>query len=320
MSRHAFCREICLERGEPLVGTGVVARRILLLRWPRGKWRAPRWEAAGMSAALGAALVEANEAGGNFIALVDRTGETDAVPQLQCWPEGISASYESEAALVAAIRDWGRGTPLQGAKEERIAILTCTDSRRDACCARFGFATFKALKEAADPARFQLLQSTHIGGCRFAASLMVLPRRERYGRLSPAEVPAFLEAIEEEEVYLPAFRGRADLPESVQVAEAAAFAWADAHGVARREVRVEDADAPREPTPGARQTLIAHAGYNRLCLELAAEVFTVQANCGDVAAGERLLKPRWRVVAVDRQLSRAESCRPDQSGRSPATC
>ena len=189
MSRHVFCRDVCLERGEPLAGTGKMAQRHLLVRWPRGKWRVPRFESADMSPDLREAIRLAMQSGAH-VALVDRVGQTGTIPQLQS--DGVAANYESEAEMVAAITRWTAGEPLVGTPDTRIIILCCTDSRRDACCARYGFATYKALAEAVDPARFNLLQSTHVGGCRFAASLVVLPQRQRYGRVGPEDATAFL--------------------------------------------------------------------------------------------------------------------------------
>lgn len=298
MSCHVFCREICHARGEPLAGTGAVTDRALLLRWPRGKWRVPRFEAAGMSADLGAAVKSAMDKGVH-VALVDRLGETDDLPMLQAQPQGIAANFDSEAGLIAAINTYAAGGSFEGQSDLRTTILCCTDSRRDACCARFGFATFKALQAQADPSRFQLLQCTHIGGCRFAASLMVLPRRERYGRLMPEQVPAFLSSLAAGEPFLPAWRGRADLPEALQVAEIAALDWAEHQGIDRAALRMELDAVPDASRRDEKLTVSARAGHHRLLIHLTAREFTIQGNCDAVATERGQVKLRWCAERVE---------------------
>lgn len=298
MSSHVFCRELCLERHEPLAGTGKVAGRSLLLHWPRGKWRVPRHESAGMGNRLRAVLKDAMDAG-IHVGLVDdgNTRDGDGF-LLQLYPQRVRLACMTEAELVAGISAFMAGEKIGGEAESRAAILCCTDSRRDACCARFGFATFKALKKHADPARFQVLQCTHVGGCRFAASLMVLPQRQRYGRLSPEEAQAFLEAIGEGRVYLPAYRGRPDAPEAFQVAEIAALDWADSHGIDRREVRIDPPHASEALRPGDRTTLVAQAGDIRLAIDLATVSYPVQTRCSSAVKDEGNNSIRWRVSGV----------------------
>ena len=303
MSAHVFCRDLCLARGEPLAGTGKLAQRTLLLRWPRGKWRVPRFESADMSPTLSEAVRLAMQAG-IHVALVDRTGEFDALPHLQA--EGIAADYDSEAALAEAITRFTAGTPLSGRPDTRTTILCCTDSRRDACCARYGFATFKALRAAADPEKINLLQATHVGGCRFAASLVVLPQRQRYGRLSPDEAPAFLAALERGEIYISAYRGRPDLPEAIQAAEVAALAWAEKRGIAQADVHIH-AQPTIPPQEGAELSLAAHAGPTRLHLRLRTEILPVNGRCDALNEGiEPEMTPRWSVAAISEATNHRE--------------
>ena len=191
MANHVFCRDLCLERDEPLQGTGDAPRRVLLLAWPRGKWRTPRWESADMSALLAASIHNAAKSG-LHVALVDRVGDSEALPRLMAQPEGVYADFENEAALIAAIDAYAEGIVFSGEIDPRITILVCTDSRRDACCARYGFSTYKALDAIADRDKFNIVQATHLGGCRFAASLVVMPERQRYGRMTAGQAPAFL--------------------------------------------------------------------------------------------------------------------------------
>ena len=296
MARHAFCSDLCQERGEPLAGLGNAPSRILMLAWPRGKWRTPRWQSIGMSPALTAALHDASRAG-LHVALVDKVEAPDALPTLHALPENVFADFPDETDLITAITDYVAGKLFAGQADPRPAVLCCTDSRRDACCARNGFSTYKALVAVADPARLNIVQATHIGGCRFAASLVVMPQRQRYGRMSAEQATQFVAAVEQGAIYLPAYRGRTDLPEPAQLAEIAAMGWAQHQGHAARDVHL-GGEIPDIVTPGAALTLSADIAGTRLAISMHAQSFFVQGNCGTVATngGEHTL--RWCLDAV----------------------
>ncbi|MGU3575120.1 sucrase ferredoxin [Brucellaceae bacterium C25G] len=218
MSKHIFCRDICIERGEPLAGMGNAAKRYILLHWPRAHWRVPRTQSHNMPSELADAILVANAAG-IHVALVD--GDDIA---LSC--DGINITDIEPLAAAKYISHLAAGGELTGEADARVTIVCCTDAKQDPCCARYGFATWKALKVQADPQYFRILQSTHLGGCRFAASLIVLPQRNRYGRLQPENIADFLEQIQKGKTYLPAFRGNPELDAVSQVAEHAALQWA----------------------------------------------------------------------------------------------
>ena len=169
MGQHVFCTDLCRERGEPLEGLGDAPQRILMLAWPRGKWRTPRWESVDMSPDLTQTLHEAAQAG-LHVALVDKVEAEGSLPTLHALPENIFADFSDESSLIEAIRNYVAGSVFAGAMDSRSTILCCTDSRRDACCARHGFSTYKALAAIADPRRFNIVQATHIGAA-------VSPRR-----------------------------------------------------------------------------------------------------------------------------------------------
>lgn len=298
VAAHQFCRDVCIERGEPMVGTGNLADRIIMLAWPRGKWRVPRYESVDMSPAL-AKAIQAAMAADVHVALVDRVGDSDRVAKIQA--DGIVGSYADETALAAAIDRYVAGEPLEGTPDPRTVILCCTDSRRDACCARFGFAAFKALRDQADPTRFSVLQCTHIGGCRFAASIAVLPVRQRYGRLSPEQVPDFLAAIGQGQIYLPAFRGRAGLPETAQLAEHATMSWAAEHGIVPAGVVLRggvwpDTGEGAEGEEIVRETV---AGTARLRITLQSRSGPMTGTCAGLSEPPNM-KPRWHVANLDR--------------------
>lgn len=291
MGKHVFCTDLCRTRGEPLAGTGNAPERALLLAWPRGKWRAPRWESADMSPALSAAIYDAAMAG-LYIGLVDKVEGSESLPTLHAQPENVYARFDDETALISAIRDYVGGTLFAGTQDTRRTIICCTDSRRDACCARYGFSTYKALVAAADPALFNIVQCTHIGGCRFAASLVVMPQRQRYGRMTAEQAPAFLAALTTDGLYLPAYKGRSDRPEPEQVAELAALNWAAKHGQPLSAVAVSG-QVPEHADEGDALTLTAQLPEATLSIGLTARSFFMQGNCEIVAENGGKSTLRW---------------------------
>lgn len=223
MSKHIFCRDVCIKREEPLAGTGSAAKRYILLHWPRAHWRVPRTQSYAMPPELADAITTANAAG-LHVALVD--GDDIA---LSCDNINITQIDPQKAAQL--ICELAAGALLKGEPDNRITIVCCTDAKQDPCCARYGFATWKALKAQADPQYFRVLQSTHLGGCRFAASVIVLPQRARYSRLQPENIVSFLEHIKNGKPFLPAYRGNPELDALLQVAEHATLTWAQSKGV-----------------------------------------------------------------------------------------
>lgn len=223
MSKHIFCRDVCIKREEPLAGTGSAAKRYILLHWPRAYWRVPRTQSYAMPPELADAITTANAAG-LHVALVD--GDDIA---LSCDNINITQIDPQKAAQL--ICELAAGAMLKGEPDNRITIVCCTDAKQDPCCARYGFATWKALKAQADPQYFRVLQSTHLGGCRFAASVIVLPQRARYSRLQPENIVSFLEHIKNGKPFLPAYRGNPELDALLQVAEHATLTWAQSKGV-----------------------------------------------------------------------------------------
>jgi hypothetical protein len=64
-------------------------------------------------------------------------------------------------------------------------------------------------------------ETSHVGGDRFAANLVVLPRGLYYGGLDAGSAEAVADATAAGEVLLDHFRGRSDLPMGAQAADVA---------------------------------------------------------------------------------------------------
>lgn len=100
---------------------------------------------------------------------------------------------------------------------EGEVFLVCTHGKRDQCCAKHGTAIYRAMAQILPD---DVFQTSHLGGHRFAATMMTFPHGVQYGRLTPPEVPHLIEAHNVGEIYdLGRMRGRSCLSVPAQVAE-----------------------------------------------------------------------------------------------------
>lgn len=117
---------------------------------------------------------------------------------------------ESEALL-------GDGVP-QGMDPSPVPlVLVCVHGRRDACCARLGSAVYQQLE---DEPGLDVWQTSHLGGHRFAPTLLCLPSGACHGRLTSADLPGLADAIRAERIWsLDQYRGRTRFSAVAQAAE-----------------------------------------------------------------------------------------------------
>ncbi|MCO5731574.1 sucrase ferredoxin [Rhizobium sp. SSA_523] len=288
MAARIFCRDLCIERGEPVSGLGPSAKAYVLLHWPRGDWRVPRVQSHLMPEGLERAILAANAAG-THVALVD--GDDIGFTHQDSVRDHVTPEEAEQLLLHLA-----GGGVLQGRHDPRLTILCCTDGKQDPCCARYGYATWKALRQAADPNRFRILQSTHLGGCRFAASLVALPQRARYGRLEPSQVGDFLKTLEQGLPYLPAYRGNPSYEAPAQTAEIAVLDWAGQHGVAGN-VTLQAMES--EISSPEQMRFHATIGAHRATVTVERQEFAVNTRCVTIgAAQDANTVARWVAASV----------------------
>ena len=298
MTQKFFCSTASFEEGEPLPGLGNPFARLLLVRAPRGEWRALRQRVLAGEGRFGNAA-KAAIATGSRVVFIDRA-DSDDVPALLSYPDPTAVrTTDNKDAIEDMIVAWCRGAPLRGEPERRTTILCCTDGKTDPCCARFSMATFRALTAHADPAIFNLLQASHLGGCRFATTLITMPDHARYGRLVPDQVPAFLEALGAGQPYLPALRGIGRLGEAAQVATVGALRWAAERGLGAPPVSIgEDAPAIADAyamaeTDPSTCAIPLRVGDTELVAHLRRERFPALDACPSVEASFGRSPPRW---------------------------
>jgi hypothetical protein len=132
--------------------------------------------------------------------------------------------------------------PGAGERDDGPLFLVCTNGRRDPCCAERGRPVAAALgSDDGVPA----WECSHIGGDRFAATLVAFPHGLYFGRVDPSSARTIVDAYGAGRILLDAYRGRSSHPFAAQAAE---IHLRRAHGM----VGVDDLRLVDVVTDGAR--------------------------------------------------------------------
>jgi (2Fe-2S) ferredoxin len=200
MTRREPCSASSLGAGEALAGTATEASRWLLLEvdtaWARDVEETALPTPAGILADTFCGRVQ----------LIRRPGRRGA----------------AAVAFVAELREHGGTLAAAGAAGEPVdgpLLLVCCHGRRDPCCARLGTPVFDALRSHL-PER-AVWQSSHLGGHRFAANVLVLPDGVLLGRVGPEDAERVAHLAAAGRIPLDLYRGRTIHPPEVQAADAA---------------------------------------------------------------------------------------------------
>ena len=199
------CARSSLDAGEALFGTAIGGVERWLLIEHDGAWAREALESPELPTGLVDAARRWLKGGpGRRVQLIRRGGASADV-----YPGGarriflVDAREGREESFAAAVPDaaWdgdAAGSPrpafeLEGRDDEvRVSwsphaaplVLVCTHGRRDVCCARLGVPIATALAdELADEATPVVWQTSHVGGHRFAANIVLLPHGYHFGRL-----------------------------------------------------------------------------------------------------------------------------------------
>ena len=118
-------------------------------------------------------------------------------------PAGPFAVYEREdllvpdGGLIPAVEDLldrAEGSPNESSGLARYRqetphvrdILVCTHGSRDVCCGKFGYPVYDLLRRRhAAPGRIRVWRTSHLGGHRFAPTMIEYPEGRLWGHLEP---------------------------------------------------------------------------------------------------------------------------------------
>jgi hypothetical protein len=238
------CSDLSREAGEPLHATATTAVSWLLLEvpgsWPRdvsapealppvARQAVDEWLLRTPASRLLFLRRPARADGGPPAAFLVRAEEGKGVVRR------LELSSHEELASFDLERD--------GRPDEGPLVLVCGHGSRDSCCALRGTAVFTALAGAVDEDALWI--SSHHGGHRFAANVLVLPAGLHFGRVEPEDAHRIVTRALAGRIELGNYRGRTCYEPAVQAAEHAVRVAAGLEGVGDLRLLGADDDTVR---------------------------------------------------------------------------
>ena len=221
------CAAESLARDEPLIGTASRVQRWLVVEQP-GPWgrdapidsRMPTGVAEALTAAvrrhrvrvlLARHISDRGREGDRQVYLAHTGAESRWIEHLVLPGDRPQDLLDIDLGRLAFPDPPGIGDPGPSG-----LALVCTNGRHDPCCADLGRPVVRALAEAGVA---DVWESSHVGGDRFAANIVMLPEGVYYGRVSPEEAPELVSGHRRGRIDLDRFRGRSHLAPLVQAAD-----------------------------------------------------------------------------------------------------
>ncbi len=205
-----LCSQAARDSGDDPAGTAAEFSSFLLLHHP-GSWSVTAAEdAAALLPAPAAAAVAAAEGLRVFaIRDVHPREVTGSRP-------GYSGRNGPHGFLSPLVDGRDLTAPDRGRALDRPLFAVCTNGRRDRCCAIVGRGVATGLHAVFGD---QVVEISHLGGHRYAGTMLVLPWGYAYGFLDVAGAQTVAEAAAEGLVHPDGLRGRADLSPAAQAAD-----------------------------------------------------------------------------------------------------
>jgi hypothetical protein len=227
------CTQASTALAEPTAATAATARTWLLIEQP-GPWGAKALKSSHLDPAVGRALDRLADGTGVRVALIRRPGRyvdlhRPAHRQMflahtsphDPW---IRTAALADPAELTALDFAALGSGVHGGfgavYEGPPLAFVCTNGRRYRCCAVYGRPLAAELAASGGGDR-GVWEVTHLGGHRFAPTLLVLPHGYAYGRVDGQNAKDVLEAARYGRVVARGCRGRSTWDRPGQAAELA---------------------------------------------------------------------------------------------------
>jgi hypothetical protein len=230
-----FCSRVSIAAHEHFAGTGVRGQAYVFLPVPKRVWHEKEMNSHWASREELHAIQTARKAG-----VVTRLynpatrEEAEEAPAIVHTRDDLSAD-----GLGPLLALFGRRWRIDATGRPTLAI--CTHGTRDRCCAKFGFAAYQTARRLVEQgvSPFEPIETSHLGGDRFAATGIFFPSGSMYAHLGDLDLAALCTAEVEGRLDPARYRGGVFDPQMVQLVRA---------GLAR-EGLVNDATAPIAITP-----------------------------------------------------------------------
>ena len=211
------CSDLSKAADEPLAATASTASQLLLVEVP-GAWGRDVTTAGTLPAPADEAVEDWLARTPRSRLLFIRRPGVSAGSSLAFVVRAEEAAAEVRRIELACHEDLAdTDLDLPGEAGPRSLVLVCGHGSRDGCCALHGTAVYRAL--AGHVPEDELWLSSHQGGHRFAANVLVLPTGLQFGRLDPENAVSVTNRALAGRIELDHYRGRTCYDAQVQAAE-----------------------------------------------------------------------------------------------------
>jgi hypothetical protein len=213
-----FCSRVSLSEEGVFSGTGVRAEIYVFLPVAKRFWGDSEFNTSWATPEELSAIRKVRKAGVVTRLYNPRDSAHACRVLIHPSPAASPASHSAVLDLLGALssREWAP----ENTASKYLAI--CTQGTRDRCCAKWGFATYRAALRLHEEERFPFepLECSHLGGDRYAATGIFFPSGSMYGHLDTVDLQALGEA-EAAGCFVPkSYRGRVFENELTQVVRA----------------------------------------------------------------------------------------------------
>ena len=218
-----YCSDWSLAIDEPLAGTAVFSKVWFFLEYNQ-PWAAKATNDNNLPPSVQTWLAEQGALVNGRLQFIKqpRGTRTDWAFFVACFADTGSRVYLFELARYEDLFQIDLPAIVAGEARYEVhlttepQLLVCTNGKRDVCCALQGVALLRALAAELGTA---VWETTHLGGHRFAPTLLTVPDGVNYGRINPQDVPQFLTHLQNKTLWLEKLRGRVCYAPAEQVAE-----------------------------------------------------------------------------------------------------
>ncbi|MEI8256249.1 MAG: sucrase ferredoxin [Deltaproteobacteria bacterium] len=204
------CSGLARDAAEPLAGTAGHAAGCVLMSYPKRLWATDALASPGLPDALRAQTQRLALERDVVTRLIAPEGPWTGRTEVLFFPQGLRFRDVPLDAVGSLLDAAARDALPYGSEPVTLPVLACcTHGQRDRCCALHGFALARALREEASAAGIavEVREASHLGGDRFAPSVLALPSGHMHGHVEPSQARALLEATARGEPLLERFRG-----------------------------------------------------------------------------------------------------------------
>lgn len=287
-----FCSCVSREAGEPLNGTATPVKGYLLIGCSKGEWGEAPEESSYFPSNMAGLLDELYDRHGILVRFFDHPAETVRLIAFPMEKEITCGMEDLPAILQSFIQ--GSGYLAWPSTDGKKFFLVCTHGQRDQCCAKFGYPLFEQVRDWGQihsAHGMEVLQSSHLGGDRFAPASLALPQGHMYGRVDASEVDDLLNAVIGGKVYAGRYRGSSFLSQDQQLIDCYVHSFFSPRAV-RGWYPVHE---------NRYEAVLEDGSRHRFTVEIDKTAYRVYSDCCDLKIGHIQSFPRKssRLILVD---------------------